>query len=414
MATVEDGELQEIIGCRRSGRLSSPAIPVPSALGTSLTPDFTPIDEALESDGLQADDGDVSVELMKEPASSSWSTESIPGEDSEDFEDLMRAPSLMGGGSEDPCSVSASLLPVLEEVMNGVGAQGGYGGQVAGVSPQSPAQMLSCPLSPLLVADSLEDSSTVVRSSLVGDSVEDEEELDDSKDEVTEGWEDWLAAYPAVSAHKKANEGARSRRLVKRLSMATVEDGELREKISCRRSGRLSSPAIPVPSALGTGLTPDFTPIDEALESDGLQAEDGDVSVELMKEPASSSGGTESIPGEDSEDFEDLMRAPSLMGGVSEDPCSVSGSLLPVLEEVMNGVGARGGYGGQVAGVSPQSPAQMLSCPLSSSLVADSLEDCSTVVRSSLVGDSVEDEEELDDSKVAGQQAPVEGGRGLQ
>ncbi|GAB2283814.1 hypothetical protein Dimus_018301 [Dionaea muscipula] len=55
-------------------------------------------------------------------------------------------------GLEDPCFVPGSLLPVLEEVKTRVGARGGYG----------------------------EDDYTVVRSSLVGDSVEVEEVLDDS------------------------------------------------------------------------------------------------------------------------------------------------------------------------------------------------------------------------------------------
>ncbi|GAB2301742.1 hypothetical protein Dimus_035767 [Dionaea muscipula] len=86
------------------------------------------------------------------------------------------------------------------------------------------------------------------------------------REEFVDGREECLAAYP--DALKKATERVRARRLMKRLTMALREDGELREKLSCRRSGRLSSPAFPAASDLGTVGALDLKPIEEELVSE--------------------------------------------------------------------------------------------------------------------------------------------------
>ncbi|GAB2278853.1 hypothetical protein Dimus_013527 [Dionaea muscipula] len=136
----------------------------------------------------EAEDGDVSVDLVKDLASVPGGSEFL-GEDSEVSYALLRAPSPMRGGSEAPRAVQDrdapravqdSLLPVLEEVMNVEGAQGGLGDLVDGGSALVPAAMGSCPSLPSVAADSFVDSSTVVCSSVVGDSIVVEEELDAS------------------------------------------------------------------------------------------------------------------------------------------------------------------------------------------------------------------------------------------
>ncbi|GAB2276079.1 hypothetical protein Dimus_010818 [Dionaea muscipula] len=81
---------------------------------------------------------------------------------------------------------------------------------------------------------------------------------------VADGWEGWLTAYP--DALKKANDRVRARRLVKLFSKAKMVDGEIREKLGCRRSGRLSSPAIPATAALGTGRSMDVKLIEDGLK----------------------------------------------------------------------------------------------------------------------------------------------------
>ncbi|GAB2302880.1 hypothetical protein Dimus_036874 [Dionaea muscipula] len=90
------------------------------------------------------------------------------------------------------------------------------------------------------------------------------------RDEFADGWEDWLKAYP--DAHKRATARVRERRLVKRLTKAIMVDDELREKLGCRRSGRLSSPAIPATAELGNGRSTDVN-----LIEDGLKPLDADL-----------------------------------------------------------------------------------------------------------------------------------------
>ncbi|GAB2282177.1 hypothetical protein Dimus_016728 [Dionaea muscipula] len=233
--------------------------------------------------------------------------------------------------------------------------------------------------------------------------------------EDTGGREVWLEAYPL--AHKKASARTRSRRIAKRMSKAAVADGDFREKLGCRRSGRLSSPACPVPEELGSGSFPVLTPIDEVLGSDVLQNEEGDDSVDLVLDLAIVPGDS-AILGEDSEISSAVLRAPSPMRGGSEGPRAARDSdvprdvqppMLPVTEEMLNVEGAQGGLGELVNGVSALLPAALVSGPCVPSVDADVFVDNSTVVCSSVMGDFVEVEEELAASTEGGQQALVGG-----
>ncbi|GAB2268459.1 hypothetical protein Dimus_003417 [Dionaea muscipula] len=165
--------------------------------------------------------------------------------------------------------------------------------------------------------------------------------------------------------------------------MANVADSDFREKLVCRRSGRLCSPAILVTSELGTGLTSVLSPIDEALESDGMLTEDGDASMVLMKDSVSLIGGSESSPGND-----------RVLCAVADGSIVAEGSIDS--EESGNVSKAR-------------DPVDMVSYPLSPTLAADSIEDRSSTVIVSLVGDSVEAVKELDDPEMGVQQVPVGG-----
>ncbi|GAB2278837.1 hypothetical protein Dimus_013511, partial [Dionaea muscipula] len=162
------------------------------------------------------------------------------------------------------------------------------------------------------------------------------EEIDGARDA-------WLAAYP--DALKKATERVRARRLLKRVTMAKREDGELREKMGCRRSGRLSSPAFSATSLiLGTGGALDLKSIEEELESEVVKDCDGgdleaplEVPVEeRMEVPVTLSGGTEFHSDEDSDDSGALLRVSSAVCGSSDhDPVPVSFTVKPIPEEAM-------------------------------------------------------------------------------
>ncbi|GAB2271212.1 hypothetical protein Dimus_006055 [Dionaea muscipula] len=220
------------------------------------------------------------------------------------------------------------------------------------------------------------------------------------RDEFVEGWEEWLQLFPVVSARKKASELIRSLCLMKMLTQATMEDGELREKLGYRRSSRISPLALPAPSALGIVRLPDLPPIVEAMDSNGEQAE---VSNDVV----------------------DVLRVPSPLSRDDEPHsllCPVSASLIPLPGEVTFGADAQGGLsapeesgtGSLVADKSPQPPVDLVSSTLSPLLVEsremiNSMVDNSGVVFSSLVGASVEVVEELAILTVGGQRVPVAG-----
>ncbi|GAB2292526.1 hypothetical protein Dimus_026761 [Dionaea muscipula] len=163
------------------------------------------------------------------------------------------------------------------------------------------------------------------------------------REEFVSDREAWLAAYP--DALKKATERVRARRLMKRLTMALREDGELRVKFGCRRSGRLSSLAFSAASVkLGTGGALDLKPIDEELESEVVQDCDGGdledplvVPVEEpMEVPVTLSGGSEIHSDEGSDDSGDLLRVSSAVCGSSDhDPVPVPFTVMPIPEEAM-------------------------------------------------------------------------------
>ncbi|GAB2302362.1 hypothetical protein Dimus_036376, partial [Dionaea muscipula] len=233
--------------------------------------------------------------------------------------------------------------------------------------------------------------------------------------EDTGGREVWLAAYPL--AHKKASARTRLRCIAKRMSKAAVADGDFREKIGCRRSGRLSSPACPVPEELGSGSFQVLTPIDEVLGSDVLQNEEVDDSVDLVLDLPIVPGDS-AILGKDSEVTSAVMWAPSSLRRDSEGPrtalhsdvpCDVQPPVMLVTEGMLNVEGDQGGLGNLVDGVSALLPDALVSGPCLHSVAADVFVDNSTVVCSSVVGDFVEVEEELAASTVGGQQALVGG-----
>ncbi|GAB2278824.1 hypothetical protein Dimus_013498 [Dionaea muscipula] len=183
------------------------------------------------------------------------------------------------------------------------------------------------------------------------------------------GREVWLAAYPL--AHKKASARTRSRRIAKRMSKAAVADGDFRQKLGCRRSGRLSSSACPVPEELGSGSFPVLTPIDEGLGSDVLHIEEGDASVDLVLDFAIVPGES-AILCEDSVVSSAVLKAPSPMRGGSEGPRAVRVSdvprdvhppLLPVAEVMLNVEGVQGGLGELVDGGSALLPDALVSGP---------------------------------------------------
>ncbi|GAB2292558.1 hypothetical protein Dimus_026794 [Dionaea muscipula] len=164
------------------------------------------------------------------------------------------------------------------------------------------------------------------------------------EDSNTGGRDGWLTAYP--DALKKASDRVRARRLVKRLAMAKVKDGEFRAMLGCRRSGRLSSPATHAPAALGKGRSTDLMPIEEDLESEGVRDTDGTVSVDLKLAQQD----------DDSDDSGVLLRA-QVLGDGTDDSCPNPDPLLPFTGEAMDEAGAHGCVGDSLAAISEQVPA---------------------------------------------------------
>ncbi|GAB2294957.1 hypothetical protein Dimus_029147 [Dionaea muscipula] len=148
------------------------------------------------------------------------------------------------------------------------------------------------------------------------------------REEFSDGWEDCLKAYP--DAHKRTTERVHERRLVKRLTKAKMVDGELREKLRCRRSGRLSSPAIHATAALGTGRSMDVKLIEyglKPLDDDLKPIEDildlGCLLPSIAEETSLNSSCCE--------DDESVTRP--MISGLSQPPVqlgAVSPSLLPL------------------------------------------------------------------------------------
>ncbi|GAB2270695.1 hypothetical protein Dimus_005566, partial [Dionaea muscipula] len=152
-----------------------------------------------------------------------------------------------------------------------------------------------------------------------------------SRGEVADGGEAWLTVYP--DALKKASERVRLRRLVKRLSVAKMADGELREKIGRRRSSRLSSPAIPASVALGTCRSVIVKPIDDDLDSVGLPSSDGADVVDLRAASTTVSGGFDIHSVVASDDSGEMLIC-SRSGRCARAHAHVDlGSVMPAIEE---------------------------------------------------------------------------------
>ncbi|GAB2278836.1 hypothetical protein Dimus_013510 [Dionaea muscipula] len=475
-----DGEFRDKLGCRRSGRLSSPVIPVESEMGTGRVPILKPIVEDLKAEVRQdIDDGDLEVQV-KSPEEFGGCSEGPSDEDSDVAGDLMRAPSVMCEGSGDPCLVPLTVLPLPEEAKESGGAAIPLvvAGQIIGDLPESTSQVISSlssvmPLeepnlsSCCLPAVSLEETGEVLVCSLQGISVavsdgmkaessgeqhrvqsmvmgDDQilhshaghpklagEELGsfkaeavaahlqaerfgiakvdsvpgdcdtpladgDSKgkgdrggadllpshrwpssarlapapcqrrrDDFASGWEAWLEAYP--DALKKATERVRVRRLVKKLTMVKGVDGDFREKLGCRRSGRLSPPVLSVVSEMGTGSVPILKPIVEELEAEVLQdIIDGDMEVQANA-PEEFGGCSEGHSDEDSDAAGELTRDSAVMCEGSGDPCLVPLTLLPLPEEAkeLDGDAIPLVVAGQTIGDAPESTFQVISYPSS-------------------------------------------------
>ncbi|GAB2270700.1 hypothetical protein Dimus_005571 [Dionaea muscipula] len=156
--------------------------------------------------------------------------------------------------------------------------------------------------------------------------------------EVTGGREEWLTVYP--DALKKASERVRARRLVRRLAMAKMMDGEFQEKLGCRRSGRLFSPAVPIVDAVGFGRSTDLKSIEEDVESEGAQDIHGADLVDLIVDPVKLICGSAPQSVEDSDNPGILMRASLVLGDGADDSCTEPIPLLPVSEEAMTEAGA--------------------------------------------------------------------------
>ncbi|GAB2302279.1 hypothetical protein Dimus_036294, partial [Dionaea muscipula] len=152
--------------------------------------------------------------------------------------------------------------------------------------------------------------------------------------EVADGWEAWLTAYP--DALKKASERVRLRRLVKRLSVAKMADGELREKLGRRRSSRLSSPAIPASAILGNCRSEVVKPIEDDLDSGGLPNSDGVDVVDLRSASTTVSGGFDTHSVEASDDSGKMLICSRPRRSARADAHVELGPVLPSIAEEMD------------------------------------------------------------------------------
>ncbi|GAB2296351.1 hypothetical protein Dimus_030473 [Dionaea muscipula] len=85
--TRVDDDFRGMIGCRRSGRLSSPACPASVVLGSGRSTDLKPIEEALASVGGEDIDGDEGVDLLMASVSGDFGPPSV--ESSDDSGEMM-------------------------------------------------------------------------------------------------------------------------------------------------------------------------------------------------------------------------------------------------------------------------------------------------------------------------------------
>ncbi|GAB2275953.1 hypothetical protein Dimus_010699 [Dionaea muscipula] len=143
------------------------------------------------------------------------------------------------------------------------------------------------------------------------------------------------ASVGSSRGQQKASDRVRARRLVRRLAMVKVMDGEFRARLGCRRSDRLSSPANHAPAALGGVRSSDLKPIDELLESEGVSDTDGSVSVDVKLAHGDN----------DNDDSGVLMLASSALGDGPVVSCPIPIPLLPLSGEA----GALGCVGDSVA-----------------------------------------------------------------
>ncbi|GAB2302719.1 hypothetical protein Dimus_036714, partial [Dionaea muscipula] len=105
-----------------------------------------------------------------------------------------------------------------------------------------------------------------------------------------EGWEVCLRVRLAKCARKKESELLQTRVLMKKMHRALAEDPELRAKVDCRRSSRLSSYPNPIFSDLGSVKEVGLPSIEEDLEGIGsielkLRTDLIDSSEEVVSPP---------------------------------------------------------------------------------------------------------------------------------
>ncbi|GAB2296280.1 hypothetical protein Dimus_030405 [Dionaea muscipula] len=134
MAKVIDGEFRAMLGCRRSGQLSSPTTHAPAALGRGRSSDLKPIEEDLESEGVRDTDGAVSVDLKLAQVD----------DDREAGAHGSVGDSVAAISEQVPGAVSGDnqvILSITEEPMVEAVAPGGDGGSEADFSAQLPGDV---------------------------------------------------------------------------------------------------------------------------------------------------------------------------------------------------------------------------------------------------------------------------------
>ncbi|GAB2297455.1 hypothetical protein Dimus_031559, partial [Dionaea muscipula] len=172
------------------------------------------------------------------------------------------------------------------------------------------------------------------------------------------------------------SEQFRSNRLKTRLNRASEVDGELRERLGCRRSTRISPLVLPVRSESEFVRAPLLSSVVEASNQDEELTAEGCIGVNLKLAPSS-------MPG---------------VSGLHDSCCPVTVSELPGLMEMVGGVGSQGeaemamesGSGRLLTDDSPLSPNGMVSSSPSLVLddrriLADAIVDVPVLVAGSLV-----------------------------
>ncbi|GAB2288132.1 hypothetical protein Dimus_022476, partial [Dionaea muscipula] len=161
-ASVVDGEMRDLLDCRRSRRFSPPVLPVSSEIDSVRAPLLSPVVETLDSEIEGVAESRFGVDLAL--ASSPVIRASVP--------------------RDSCCPVSSPSMPVVVETVGGVGPQGGavVDEECGPGGPLTPtvvvnSSMVNSVSSPLLadlglMADEVGDSQVDQSSSMEGVSVE--------------------------------------------------------------------------------------------------------------------------------------------------------------------------------------------------------------------------------------------------